>query len=501
MGRQWKHPFSASSQSTQSTPDLAPDGHHDAQHQHQHQQADSLSSLLRSSSRKDPCNRLYRKAALLPDSSTHSSNALSRSDSAAEDMTYPPSASYRRDAEARASRSASNISPPKNGAMPPPSSQQPNGAGRYVDYNDISDDDDDAHLRSPALSNSHAVQDAVNLQRQTQQRLGSGAPTHQQGPEHWVPGPGHSIPNAAGPPPNPSGGVRGPPPGPSSAAPRGRPPSYSGGRPDELAVAGSSGGPPPSSSQPASSRPPQRSGPAAAPGAAKRNQNSRSPPERRSANTSSTHNGGPPPAMLNDRNGSAIQRLPTPSVAASVLQPLQQKVTEYSNLMSEAEDQVDQLDDQIRALQERRAAAESRYMEAKARHDEYRSQHADVERALRGDLPPLTPMLPPLREGQQAGSVTRGGMNPQLQPQHMQNQQRGGMQQRGSMGSLHDQYHYEHERSPQDNINNMNNRRQSAQYNRPMSSSSAGDSLRNGSGNFGPDGKKGKGRFRFSLFG
>ncbi|KAJ1325966.1 chromosome segregation protein [Microdochium nivale] len=471
MGIPWKHPFSAPSKSHHSShpPSAtasAPCSDTTA----------SLSSLLRSSSRKDPCNRLYRKAALLPDSSTAAPSVPA--------MTYPPSAPYRRDAEGRASRSASSIppsaapAPAKNTAMPASS-----GAARYVDYNDISDDDNDAHLRSPVSANSHAVQDAAAQQRQTQQRLSSTAP----GPEHWVPGP-HSMS---------SGGVRGGPPtgsgAASSAGARSRPPSFSGGRSDELALAGTNSGTP-SSSQPPGSRQSQRPAqPAPSGGAHKRTQNSRSPPERRGGQNSSTHNGGPPPAMLNERNG-PIQRLPTPSVAASVLHPLEQKVTEYASLMREAEDQVDQLDDQIRALQERRAVAESRYMEAKARHDEYRSQHADVERALRGDLPPLTPMLPPIPQGQLAGGGARLGVNPQ-----QQQQQRGGMQQHPSMGSLQDQYQYEHDRPPQDNMNGMNSRRQSAQYNRPMSSSSAGDSQRNGS--YGPDGKKGKGRFRFSLFG
>lgn len=527
MGRTWKNAFSSPEHSSQNTP---PPNNLDAAHDdHDQAQATSLSSLLRSSSRKDPCNRLYRKAALLPDQSTTTTTAspsnatalqrqsLEGNTSVNPDMTYPPSAPYRRDAEARASRSASNVA---NGtsATPggpvktmSPQSDRPGGPGRYVDYNDISDDDDESHLRSPV--SAAAVHDAVSLQRQTQQRMASGAAIQ---PEHWVPAPGSQLPNGNGPHPPSSGGVRGNPqlPGSGPGPNRGRPPSFSGGRADELAVAGATAsGRVPSQSpsaninnsnnnnnNPNSGRPAQRSGPVPNPaGGNRRQHNSRSPPNQRNSSSqqqqqqqrSSTHNGGPPPAMLNVSN--PPQRLPTPSVAESVLRPLEQKVGEYSSLMREAEDQVDRLDDEIRALQDRRAAAESRYMEAKARHDEYRSQHSDVERALRGDLPPLTPMLPPLPQGQVAPSAGPRVNDSGMTTQQLQRQQR--MQQRASMGSLDDQYHYEQERAPQDNMNGMNRRKQSGQYERPMSQSSAGESMRDGSN------KKGKGRFRFSLFG
>ncbi|KAF3763409.1 hypothetical protein M406DRAFT_331930 [Cryphonectria parasitica EP155] len=84
--------------------------------------------------------------------------------------------------------------------------------------------------------------------------------------------------------------------------------------------------------------------------------------------------------------GPGIQRMPTPSLASSVLQPLDAKVAEYGALMAEAQAETVRLDEEMRALQEHQREAEQRFLEAKAKHDDYRRQYADVERALRGDL-------------------------------------------------------------------------------------------------------------------
>ncbi|PSR81652.1 hypothetical protein BD289DRAFT_34077 [Coniella lustricola] len=85
--------------------------------------------------------------------------------------------------------------------------------------------------------------------------------------------------------------------------------------------------------------------------------------------------------------GTSIQRLPTPSVANSVLQPLDAKVAEYGTLMSDAQDEMAHLDEEMRALQDRQREAEQRFLEAKAKHDDYRRQYNDVEKALRGEYP------------------------------------------------------------------------------------------------------------------
>lgn len=79
-------------------------------------------------------------------------------------------------------------------------------------------------------------------------------------------------------------------------------------------------------------------------------------------------------------------RADSPSVTKSVLQPLEKKITQYAQLMADAEDSMTQLDDEMRVLQERRRQAEDGFLEAKAKHDLYERQHADVGRALRGEL-------------------------------------------------------------------------------------------------------------------
>lgn len=91
-----------------------------------------------------------------------------------------------------------------------------------------------------------------------------------------------------------------------------------------------------------------------------------------------------------------IQRLPTPSITSSVLQPLDAKVTEYGALMAEAQGDMASLDEEMRQLQDRQREAEARFLDAKAKHDDYRRQYHDVERALRGDFSPSGNGVPPM---------------------------------------------------------------------------------------------------------
>ncbi|KAL7623057.1 hypothetical protein AAE478_006736 [Parahypoxylon ruwenzoriense] len=94
--------------------------------------------------------------------------------------------------------------------------------------------------------------------------------------------------------------------------------------------------------------------------------------------------------------GASIQRLKSPSVLDCVLQPLDQKVREYAEIMTREQDEMDRLDAEIRALQERRAETETRFLDAKSKHDDYRRQYSDVDRAMRGEpLPPPTSREPP----------------------------------------------------------------------------------------------------------
>lgn len=91
-----------------------------------------------------------------------------------------------------------------------------------------------------------------------------------------------------------------------------------------------------------------------------------------------------------------IQRLPTPSITTSVLQPLDAKVTEYGALMAEAQGDMAALDEELRQLQDRQREAEARFLDAKAKHDDYRRQYHDVERALRGDFSADGNGVPPM---------------------------------------------------------------------------------------------------------
>ena len=81
-----------------------------------------------------------------------------------------------------------------------------------------------------------------------------------------------------------------------------------------------------------------------------------------------------------------IDRIESPGIMQSVLQPLKQKLNEYERLMSQSQAEMTQLDEELRALQERRRQAEDRFLDAKDKHDEYERQHEDVERALRGQV-------------------------------------------------------------------------------------------------------------------
>ncbi|KAG9254462.1 uncharacterized protein F5Z01DRAFT_655358 [Emericellopsis atlantica] len=82
-----------------------------------------------------------------------------------------------------------------------------------------------------------------------------------------------------------------------------------------------------------------------------------------------------------------INRLESPSIAKSVLQPLELKMNEYQRIMNDMQGQVAQLDEEIRQLQEKRRQTAERFEDAKAKHDDYERQHMDVERALRGESP------------------------------------------------------------------------------------------------------------------
>ncbi|KAG8162436.1 hypothetical protein KVR01_008201 [Diaporthe batatas] len=109
-----------------------------------------------------------------------------------------------------------------------------------------------------------------------------------------------------------------------------------------------------------------------------------------------------------------IQRLPTPSITSSVLQPLDAKVTEYGALMAEAQADMAALDEEMRQLQDRQREAEARFLDAKSKHDDYRRQYHDVERALRGDFSTNgngVPPMPSLSRHDMMDGGPRGGMH------------------------------------------------------------------------------------------
>ncbi|EKD18449.1 uncharacterized protein L3040_007527 [Drepanopeziza brunnea f. sp. 'multigermtubi'] len=89
--------------------------------------------------------------------------------------------------------------------------------------------------------------------------------------------------------------------------------------------------------------------------------------------------------IQNAAAGASIQRLESPRIMTSVLQPLDGKVKEYSSRMQNAQAQMAQLDAEMAALMERKKQSEKRFLEAKTKHDDYRRQYQGVERALRGE--------------------------------------------------------------------------------------------------------------------
>ncbi|KAL6400179.1 hypothetical protein AUP68_15872 [Ilyonectria robusta] len=94
------------------------------------------------------------------------------------------------------------------------------------------------------------------------------------------------------------------------------------------------------------------------------------------------------PADLEKRDDS-IDRVNSPSIIKSVLQPLEQKMHEYDVLMHQAHQESMQLDEEIRIMQQQRFLAEERFMAARARHSEYEQHRRDVSRALQGEPKPL----------------------------------------------------------------------------------------------------------------
>ena len=135
----------------------------------------------------------------------------------------------------------------------------------------------------------------------------------------------------------------------------------------------------------------------------------------------SSANGGPPQHRTKQQQvteppehlgppQSTVSRLESPSIARSVLQPLEKKMNEYDRLMAETQAEVAQLDEELRSLQERRRRAEDKFAEAKAKHDEYERQHHDVGRALRGEIDDLPPSMAGLMTGGGGGG---GGAGPQ----------------------------------------------------------------------------------------
>lgn len=133
------------------------------------------------------------------------------------------------------------------------------------------------------------------------------------------------------------------------------------------------------------------------------------PPE--SGDSSPTHPQHSRPASDMGSAGASIQRLKSPAIMDSVLQPLEAKVREYDLLMRREQDEIRRLDEEIRVFQARRAEAESRFDDAKAKHDEYRRQYGDVERALSGEPPlsPREPQRPMTMQGAGAGGPTGQG--------------------------------------------------------------------------------------------
>lgn len=199
--------------------------------------------------------------------------------------------------------------------------------------------------------------------------------------------------------------------------------------------------------------------------------------------------------------GAAIQRLKSPSVMDCVLSPLESKVTEYLGFMTSEEDTISRLEAEIALLQSRKAEAESRHAEFKSKHDDYRRQYADVERALRGDAPPLPGM-------RHAATATINPANPnttsngppttrELQQQQaalaQQQQQQGGqaMGRPSVHNPQHDNRHMDDDMDEDDYDDEDDYQQRRPESRRVMSQQSFGRSSQQGK----------KSRFRFSLFG
>ncbi|KAK8057403.1 hypothetical protein PG996_011340 [Apiospora saccharicola] len=264
------------------------------------------------------------------------------------------------------------------------------------------------------------------------------------------------------------------------------------------------GGPRSPSSDSPSANAPWRGGsgahPPQAPPAAQRQQ------EARPVSSDSNSSDGRPLARNNTAAGAAmgaaIQRLKSPSVMDCVLSPLESKVTEYLGFMTSEEDTISQLESEIALLQARKAEAESRHAEFKSKHDDYRRQYADVERALRGDAPPVPAPLPGMRHAATATSTNGPPTTRELQQQqallNQQQQAQGGQAGSPAMGRpsthnpQHDNRHMDDDMDEDDyddEDDGYQNRRPESR--RIMSQQSFGRSSQQGK----------KSRFRFSLFG
>ncbi|KPM45540.1 hypothetical protein AK830_g976 [Neonectria ditissima] len=247
-----------------------------------------------------------------------------------------------------------------------------------------------------------ALQDAILAQAQHQQRVVPVGQQMARNPNQRKPPPNGSSNGNGGPPPNNNnnnnninnsrGGLAPPPskaqppsyPGPpleDSSSSNNNPANHNGQarqghyrrntnhavrRPSEA-----DGGPPTSGPESQNPSSPPRSAPA--------------PNGRRAQLMGQESQRRPPSPGSRSLSGNSINRLNSPSVMKSVLQPLELKIQEYDHLMQEAQHQMLQLDEELRVMQERRMQAEERFVEAKAKHDDYERQHQGVGRALRGE--------------------------------------------------------------------------------------------------------------------
>lgn len=295
--------------------------------------------------------------------------------------------------------------------------------------------------------------DAGSQEDEVARRPGvQGSPTHHsRSPPRQRP----LVPNAA---PGPSGRDQWAPSSPSS---RQRPPSYSGEDERRFSTGGGASGggryrrdkpstgtgtgagagagsrPPSGSSHPpfSSAGPwPKTNRPAETSRSAGTSHHRRSQPSVGDAR--GARGGGPPaaPEHLNPPSpgrSQEISRLESPSIAKSVLNPLEKKMAEYDRLMDESQADMVQLDDELRVLQERRRHAEERFLEAKSKHDDYERQHQDVERALRGEVDgPLSsaaPLPPPVRQASSQPFIRPYSAGDNLDVRHNNNSNHPGL--------------------------------------------------------------------------